>query len=94
MPERKAESVLELPAYSIFRSRTKIGDQLVIERYEAKKPSRIEGLMEEPVPPPIERQEAPVFPGPPPKMPAPAMPLPPQSSRGQSARRFADTKTH
>jgi len=94
MPERKAESVLELPAYSIFRSRTKIGDQLVIERYEAKKPSRIEGLLEEPAPPVIERQEAPVFPGPPPKMPAPAMPLPPQSSRGQSRPRFADTKTH
>jgi hypothetical protein len=38
MPNRKAESVLELPAHSIFRSRTKIGDQLLIERYEAKKP--------------------------------------------------------
>src|SRR2546430_2932605 len=40
LPERKAESVLELPAHSIFRSRTKIGDQLLIERYEAKKPPR------------------------------------------------------
>src|SRR5947207_9815526 len=40
MPERKAESVLELPAHSIFRSRTQIGDQLVIDRYEAKKPSQ------------------------------------------------------
>src|SRR5438046_6910472 len=40
MPNRKAESVLELPAHSIFRSRTQIGDQLVIDRYEAKKPSR------------------------------------------------------
>src|SRR5882762_3596529 len=39
LPNRKAESVLELPAHSIFRSRTEIGDQLVIERYEAKKPS-------------------------------------------------------
>src|SRR5213596_558255 len=37
MPNRKAESVLELPAHSIFRSRTQIGDQLTIERYEAKK---------------------------------------------------------
>src|SRR5881398_3781965 len=37
LPERKAESVLELPAHSIFRSRTKIGDQLLIERYEPKK---------------------------------------------------------
>src|SRR5437868_1074293 len=59
MPERKAESVLELPAHSIFRSRTKIGDQLVIERYEAKKPSRIEGVMEEPVPPPIRESRIP-----------------------------------
>src|SRR5438445_2144080 len=40
LPEHKAESVLELPAHSIFRSRTQIGDQLVIDRYEAKKPSR------------------------------------------------------
>jgi hypothetical protein len=29
--------VLELPAHSIFKSRTEVGDQLVIERYEAKK---------------------------------------------------------
>jgi uncharacterized membrane protein (UPF0127 family) len=36
----KAESVLELPAHSIFRSRTQIGDQLLIERYEARKPSQ------------------------------------------------------
>jgi len=40
MPNPKAESVLELPAHSIFRSRTQIGDQLVIDRYEAKKPSQ------------------------------------------------------
>jgi uncharacterized protein len=37
-PNHRAESVLELPAHTIFRSRTKIGDQLLIERYEAKKP--------------------------------------------------------
>jgi len=37
-PERHAESVLELPAHTIFRSRTQVGDQLLIERYEAKKP--------------------------------------------------------
>src|SRR5438309_3973860 len=43
LPERKAESVLELPAHSIFRSRTEIGDQLLIERYEAKKPSKGKG---------------------------------------------------
>jgi uncharacterized membrane protein (UPF0127 family) len=36
-PNFKAESVLELPAHSIFRSRTQIGDQLLIERYEARK---------------------------------------------------------
>ena len=35
-PVLRAESVLELPAHSIFKSRTEIGDQLVIERYEAK----------------------------------------------------------
>jgi hypothetical protein len=40
MPERKAESVLELPAHTIFRSRTQIGDQLLIERYEARKPAQ------------------------------------------------------
>ena len=39
LPERGAESVLELPAHSIFRSRTQIGDQLHIDRYEARKPS-------------------------------------------------------
>src|SRR5213596_696202 len=38
MPNPKAESVIELPAHSIFRSRTQIGDQLTIERYEPKKP--------------------------------------------------------
>jgi uncharacterized protein len=37
MPNSKAESVIELPAHSIFRSRTQIGDQLTIERYEPKK---------------------------------------------------------
>jgi uncharacterized protein len=34
-PNFRAESVLELPAHTIFRSHTEIGDQLVIERYEA-----------------------------------------------------------
>src|SRR5262249_45776658 len=42
MPNPKAESVLELPAHSIFRSRTQVGDQLVIDRYEAKRPSQPE----------------------------------------------------
>jgi len=39
-PNHRAESVIELPAHSIFRSRTQIGDQLLIERYEARKPPR------------------------------------------------------
>ena len=41
-PEGKAESVLEMPAHTIFRSRTQIGDQLLIERYE-RKPSKADG---------------------------------------------------
>lgn len=36
-PKLRAESVIELPAHTIFRSRTQVGDQLVIDRYEAKK---------------------------------------------------------
>ncbi len=36
-PNFRAESVLELPAHTIFKSRTELGDQLMIERYEAKK---------------------------------------------------------
>jgi uncharacterized protein len=36
-PNFRAESVLELPAHTIFKSRTELGDQLLIERYEAKK---------------------------------------------------------
>ena len=39
-PNHRAESVLELPAHTIFRSRTQIGDQLLIERYEARKPPK------------------------------------------------------
>ena len=35
-PNFRAESVIELPAHTIFKSRTEIGDKLVIERYEAK----------------------------------------------------------
>jgi len=41
-PNFRAESVLELPAHTIFRSRTEVGDQLVIERYEAKKVAQSE----------------------------------------------------
>jgi uncharacterized protein len=36
LPKRHAESVIELPAHTIFRSRTQVGDQLLIDRYEAK----------------------------------------------------------
>ena len=36
-PKLRAESVIELPQHTIFRSRTEVGDQLVIDRYEAKK---------------------------------------------------------
>jgi uncharacterized membrane protein (UPF0127 family) len=35
-PNFRAESVIELPAHSIFKSRTEVGDQLMIERYETK----------------------------------------------------------
>jgi uncharacterized protein len=38
-PNFRAESVIELPAHSIFKSRTEVGDQLMIDRYEARKPS-------------------------------------------------------
>jgi hypothetical protein len=38
-PNFRAESVIELPAHCIFRSRTEVGDQLLIERHEAGPPS-------------------------------------------------------
>ena len=41
-PRRHAESVIELPAHTIFRSRTEVGDQLMIERYEPRKLPRRE----------------------------------------------------
>jgi uncharacterized membrane protein (UPF0127 family) len=34
-PIFRAESVIELPAHCIFRSRTEVGDQLLIARHEA-----------------------------------------------------------
>ena len=43
MPKLRAESVIELPAHTIFRSRTEVGDQLVIERYEASKVPKLDG---------------------------------------------------
>ncbi len=39
LPKRRAESVIELPAHTIFRSRTEIGDQLLLDRYEARRVS-------------------------------------------------------
>ena len=41
-PNFRAESVLELPAHAVFKSRTEVGDQLVIERYEASKQIPVE----------------------------------------------------
>lgn len=35
-PYRQAESVIELPAYTISKSRTEVGDRLSIERSEAR----------------------------------------------------------
>lgn len=85
-PERHAESVLELPAHTIFRSRTKIGDQLLIERYEAKKPLKKpngEASESEPIPIGVGQAAGPQV-----------VPIPPQSSRlGSSRSRFADTNT-
>jgi len=82
MPNRKAESVLELPAHSIFRSRTQIGDQLTIERYEAKKTPQ-SGILEKP-----EIESVAIGS-------RNRVPIPPQSSGVASSRsRFAETKTH
>ena len=50
-PKLRAESVIELPAHTIFRSRTQVGDQLVIDRYEAKRmPGVASNKMADPVP--------------------------------------------
>ena len=35
-PNFRAESAIELPAHTIFKSRTEVGDKLVIDRYEAR----------------------------------------------------------
>jgi uncharacterized membrane protein (UPF0127 family) len=79
LPERKAESVLELPAHTIFRSRTQIGDQLLIERYEARKPSKagIAGPIEVQAPPAEIGTALPHEPG---------VPIAPQSSRAAVSR--------
>ena len=36
VPNFRAESVMELPPHSISLSRTEIGDQMLIERYEVR----------------------------------------------------------
>jgi hypothetical protein len=36
LPKLRAESVIELPAHTIFRSHTEVGDQLIVDRYESK----------------------------------------------------------
>jgi uncharacterized protein len=73
-PKASAESVLELPAHSIFRSRTQIGDQLVIERYEAKKSPR-SGVSDQPIG--LERPLGDVGP----HVPRGPVPISPQSSK-------------
>ena len=86
-PERHAESVLELPAHTIFRSRTQIGDQLLIERYEAKKaveagiPAKLESI-----PPGMERPDSVAAL-------SPVVPIAPQSeSAGARRSSFAASK--
>lgn len=37
-PNFHAESVIELPAHTIYKSRTEVGDQLIIESYQTKQP--------------------------------------------------------
>jgi uncharacterized membrane protein (UPF0127 family) len=43
-PNFRAESVLELPAHTIFKSRTEVGDELLIGSYEAEPPKESEHL--------------------------------------------------
>src|SRR5215467_4327595 len=44
LPKLRAESVIELPAHTIFRSRTEVGDELIIDRFEAKTASMHQAL--------------------------------------------------
>lgn len=84
-PNFKAESVLELPAHTIFRTRTQIGDQLLIERYEPRKSSKAEvsGMIDLKRPPETERSVSE----------EPVIPIAPQSSKaGVSRTRVAATK--
>src|SRR5437773_6877360 len=56
-PNFRAESVLELPCHTIFKSRTEIGDQLVIERFEAKLAPEKKPMAVEPGPAPSPMME-------------------------------------
>jgi uncharacterized membrane protein (UPF0127 family) len=40
-PNFRAESVIELPPHTIFKSGTMVGDQFVIERYEASRAASV-----------------------------------------------------
>ena len=83
-PNTDAESVLELPAHSIFRSRTQIGDQLLIERYE-RKPSKADGAASGLQPPSGGDPLAPH---------GPVVPFAPQSTGAEQRRsNLAGTKT-
>jgi uncharacterized membrane protein (UPF0127 family) len=42
LPKLRAESVIELPVHTVFRSRTEIGDELVINRYEPRKHANLQ----------------------------------------------------
>ena len=86
LPERGAESVLELPAHSIFRSRIQIGDQLQIDRYEARQPSS--KFLERPADQRGSQAEVAAF-----EPHGPVVPLQPQSSTGDPRRsNYAGTK--
>lgn len=86
-PNFKAESVLELPAHTIFRSRTQIGDELLIERYEARKTSKSDTSGPIGLPSPPLDIEVPGTHG-------PVLPIAPQSTGGEALRStFAGTKT-
>jgi uncharacterized membrane protein (UPF0127 family) len=45
-PSFRAESVIELAPHTIFKSGTAVGDQFVIERYEASRHPSIESLLD------------------------------------------------
>jgi len=102
LPNRKAESVIELPAHTIFRSRTQIGDQLVIERYEAKKvvpaatPEAVmtDGSSLPELPQPVVSAAKPQFPiGPMPAKVVGGAPIPAHSSRFELRTKSVGAKT-